>query len=206
MKNLKKLLLGAVLGLLCATVAQAQTSIVFTTNLVGPLVGTNYLTNGQVILTNGGYYISEIDVSVGSSPNSNAIVTLYDCTNNTPLGATNAFIFTSTNAFQAIVKSEVNTNITSVLTNNSTGQVYTNVYPGTFTTFTTNNYGTNATLNGGWTNAALWTNAAQPIAIFSVPQNNVYRRTGQHISPVYGLGATCNTSNVTLTVFYSPNF
>ena len=191
-KLLKSVIVGLAAGLLVGAVANAQTTLYTNFNFVGPSAGTNYATNGQLILGAGGYYITEIDVTAGTTSNGvTGVVTLYDTTN---CQGTNGPCYVNTNASTNVVRTEVTTNIVSVLTNNSTGVVYTNTYPGQYAIFTST------------TNANGTTNSANPIVLFAVPQNNIQRRTGQRITLVYGLMGTATTSNLAVQVFYSPIF
>jgi len=169
MKNIKQFIVGGLtlLGATLSLMAQVGNTVTVA------LTGTN-----QIFL--GSYYVSQINVAQGAG-SANATVNFYDS------GNTNTFY---TNApWVSFVT--VATNITSVLTNNSTGAVETNIYPGQWTYATTN---------------AANTNTLPVISSFvTVPNSTSVRNT--RIVSVNGLVATCGTAtNVSVTVFYSPKF
>lgn len=135
---------------------------------------TNNATN---VLSTARWNISEIKVTTGASPNTNALVNFYD---------NNVADITFTNAAWTS-RTTVSTNLTNIVTS-STGILITNIYPGQVTTTITN---------------AASTNALPIISAFSVNQNSVETRSTS-IATVKGLVATCNTTNVVVTITYEP--
>jgi hypothetical protein len=177
MKNIIKqtLKLGAGIGLafsLLTTSAHAQGSAIFSTNLSASATNS--------IITNA-CYISEIDLISGSGTVST--LNFYDS-----IGGTNTYAFTNS----YVTRVTVFTNIVSVLTNGM-GTVYTNTYPGEYTSLVTN---------------AAATNTLPIIMTFSSVANTRQARSPLRIVCTKGLTVVTDAAgtNQTVIVYYAYPF
>jgi hypothetical protein len=169
MKNTIKYIVG--LAMACALSLQAQ-QLVMTTNLTASQTSTILPTNA---------YISEIDLISGAGTVGN--IYFYDQSGNS-----NTYAFTNS----YITRTSVMTNITSVLTNGM-GTVYTNVYPGEYTTLVTN---------------AAATNTLPTIMSFAIAPNIRQTKAPLRIVTTRGLTVTtdANSTNQTLVIYYAYPF
>jgi len=202
------LVVGVCFGALVS--ANAQQGTILTTNFTG--------SGGTNVLAVGAYYASEVDVTTGSPGGTNQStvtwVYLYDTTNTALIYTNGAYIsrqsapltnsytnimygfgpgFTPGSSYYGVGTYTTWTNgiFTAIFTNNSTGQVTTNIYPGSYDIWVTNVANTN--------------NVPVAYAIALSP-NSTVRKTGLRLSFAQGITATCNTNNTSIVVIANPTF
>lgn len=166
-----KYIISSVASLVLAITAQAQQLV---TNVTLSASATN------TVLTNGAY-ISEIDLISGAGTTGTIYFT-------DTIGGTNTYAWTNT----YITRTTVMTNITSVLTNGM-GTVYTNYYPGEYTTLVTN---------------AAGTNVSPTVTSFAISPNSKQAKAPLRITVTKGLTVTtdANSTNQTLVIYYAYPF
>lgn len=172
---LKKLVVGAGLTFCCIFGASAQS---FVATNAAPGITNNFLT--------GNYLINSISISAGTLT-SPQVINFYDSgTTNISYATTNTWYSrVTTNAF-----------IYSVLTN-ALGTVYTNVYPGQWTSIVTNGPSTN-------TLPVIAALAVSSGGSVSITRNSL---SGANITTINGLTAVypAGASNLSLVISYNTN-